>query len=73
MRSVKLSSKNQIVVPREAREAMGVKSGDEITIVVHGAQVLMVRKPKSYSQAMLGIGQGLYPKNFLRNERRSWT
>ncbi len=73
MQTVKLSSKNLIVVPREAREAMGIKSGDEITVVVHGDQVLLVRRPKSYSHAMLGIGKGLYPKNYLRNERRSWT
>jgi AbrB family looped-hinge helix DNA binding protein len=73
MQTVKLSSKNQIVVPREAREAIGVKSGEEIVVVVHGDQVLLVRRPKSYTQAMLGIGKGLTPKNYLRNERRSWT
>ena len=26
----KLSCKNQIVIPKEARQAMGVKSGDEL-------------------------------------------
>lgn len=30
----KLSSKNQIVIPKEARRAMGVKGGDELLVVV---------------------------------------
>ena len=30
----KLSSKNQIVLPKEARQAMGVRGGDELLIVV---------------------------------------
>ena len=36
MSSLKLSSKNQIVLPREAREAMRVKGGDELLVVVKG-------------------------------------
>ncbi|MGZ9133434.1 MAG: AbrB/MazE/SpoVT family DNA-binding domain-containing protein, partial [Nitrospira sp.] len=30
----KLSSKNQIVIPKEVRQAMGVKGGDELLVVV---------------------------------------
>lgn len=33
----RLSSKNQIVIPKEAREAMHVKGGDELLVVVKGA------------------------------------
>ncbi|MEN8143498.1 MAG: AbrB/MazE/SpoVT family DNA-binding domain-containing protein [Gemmatimonadota bacterium] len=32
--SVKLSSKNQIVVPKEARRALGVGSGSRLLIIV---------------------------------------
>jgi AbrB family looped-hinge helix DNA binding protein len=33
MREVKLSTKNQIVIPREIREALGVKAGDKLLAV----------------------------------------
>jgi AbrB family looped-hinge helix DNA binding protein len=44
----KLSSKNQIVIPKEARQAMGVKGGDELLVVVKNDLTLVVRKPKRY-------------------------
>jgi AbrB family looped-hinge helix DNA binding protein len=31
-----LSAKNQIVIPREAREALGIQAGDKLLIVVRG-------------------------------------
>ena len=33
----KLSSKNQIGIPKEARQAMSVKGGDELLVVVKDA------------------------------------
>ena len=42
----KLSSKNQIVIPKEARQAMGVKGGGELLIVVKDDLTLVMPKPK---------------------------
>jgi AbrB family looped-hinge helix DNA binding protein len=39
MAEVTLSAKNQIVIPREAREALGVKAGDKLLVVVRGEKV----------------------------------
>lgn len=36
MHEVKLSSKNQIVIPRGVRSALRVKAGDEMVIVTRG-------------------------------------
>ena len=69
---LKLSSKNQIVLPKEAREAMKVKGGDEILVVVKGNITLLMPKPKKYAQALSGKGKGIYPTNYLEKERRSW-
>jgi len=69
---VKLSSKNQIVLPKEAREAMQVKGGDELLVVVKGQTTLILPKPQNYSSALYGKGKGVYPKNYLKKERRSW-
>ncbi len=38
MHEVKLSSKNQIVIPRQVRSALGVKAGDKILIVTRASQ-----------------------------------
>ena len=67
-----LSSKNQIVIPKEAREALGVKAGDKLLIVVHGNGVILRQKPKSYSEAIKGLAKGLYPPDYLQKERESW-
>ncbi len=69
---VKLSTKNQIVVPREAREALGLKPGAKLLVVVHGNTVILRRRPKSYAEAIEGIGAGLYPPDYLKKERESW-
>lgn len=72
MACLKLSSKNQIVLPKEAREAMRVKGGDELLVVVKGNLTLLMPKPKSYSEALSGKGKGVYPADYLKKERRSW-
>ena len=67
-----LSAKNQIVIPREAREALQLKPGDKILVVVRGEKVLLLQKPKSYPSAIRGLGRGVYPKRYLKKERASW-
>jgi len=36
MAQATVSSKNQIVIPREAREALGLTAGDKVLVVVRG-------------------------------------
>lgn len=72
MTEATLSAKNQIVIPREAREALRVKPGDKILVVVHGERVLVLQKPKSYHTAIRGLGRGVYPRDYLQKERESW-
>jgi AbrB family looped-hinge helix DNA binding protein len=70
MAEATLSSKNQIVIPREAREALQLKPGDKLLVRAHDGKILIMEKPKSYHRAILG--RGAYPKNYLTKERRSW-
>ena len=67
-----LSSKNQIVIPREAREQLKLKAGDKLEIVVKGDMILIFPRPKSYEAALRGIARGLYPEGYLDKERDSW-
>lgn len=70
MREATMSSKNQIVIPREAREALRLKPGDKLIVRAHGGKILILQKPDSYHRAILG--RGAYPKNHLKKERDSW-
>ena len=72
MSEAKLSSKNQIVIPREAREALGIKAGDKLLIVVRGDSISVRRKPSNFRKALSGIAKGLYPEDYLQKERASW-
>jgi AbrB family looped-hinge helix DNA binding protein len=72
MTEATLSAKNQIVVPREAREALGLKPGDKILVVVCGKKVLVLEKPKSHRAAIRGLAHGVYPRGHLQKERQSW-
>ena len=70
--TVKLSAKNQIVIPREAREALKVKSGDDLLVTVQGDRVILLEKPKAFHTAIHGIARGMYPADYLKKERASW-
>jgi AbrB family looped-hinge helix DNA binding protein len=72
MAEATLSTKNQIVIPREAREALGVKPGDKLMVVVRGDRVIVLQKPKSYRAAIRGLGRGVYPSGYVQKERKSW-
>ena len=72
MTEATLSAKNQIVVPREAREALGLKPGDKILVVVRGEKVLVLQRPKSHRVAMRGMARGIYAADHVQKERRDW-
>jgi AbrB family looped-hinge helix DNA binding protein len=67
-----LSTKNQIVIPREAREALRVRAGDKLLVVVRGDKVIVLQKPTAYHSAIRGLSRRPYPDGFLETERRSW-
>jgi len=72
MASATVSSKNQIVIPREAREALDLKAGDKVQIVVRGKNVILLQKPASHRAAIRGIAAKAYPSQYLHKERQSW-
>jgi len=73
---VRVSRKHQVVVPREAREALGVGAGDELVVEVENGRVLMKPKPRNYSKHMLGlhksVWKGVRTESHVRTEREAW-
>ena len=72
MAEATLSAKNQIVIPRAAREALRVKAGDKLLVVVRGDRVIVLQKPENHHAAIRGLGAGAYSGGYLPKERRSW-
>lgn len=72
MAEAKLSAKNQIVIPREAREALQLKPGDKLLVVPCGNRIIILEKPKSFSRAIRGLAGEAYPKDYLKKEREDW-
>lgn len=68
-----LSAKNQIVIPREAREALRLKAGDKLLVVVSGDRVIVLQKPKAHHAAIRGLAGRAYPRDYLQKERKSWN
>jgi AbrB family looped-hinge helix DNA binding protein len=72
MAEVTISANNRIVIPKEARVALGLKAGDKLLVQVQGRTVIMVRKPKDHLKALMGIvPPGTYGDDYVRKERES--
>jgi AbrB family looped-hinge helix DNA binding protein len=69
MAEATLSSKNQIVIPKEAREALNVKPGDKLIFTVVENRMIIMEKPKSWSEAIRNLPRTSYPPDYLEKER----
>ena len=72
MTEVKLSSKNQIVLPREARKALKLKAGDRLMVVTFEDRVIILERPKKHHTTIRGLYSKGYPADYLNQERQSW-
>lgn len=74
MATVKLSSKYQIVIPREARESLSLSAGDELLVLCKSDRVVIIPKPKKFSKKTAGLHSELWQgaDAYLRSERDSW-
>jgi AbrB family looped-hinge helix DNA binding protein len=76
-RAVRLSAKGQLVIPKDMRDALGVKEGDELLIAVEGGRVVLSRAAQ-HARTTRGLLKGTWGKSardvarYLEGERRSW-
>ncbi|HUF93150.1 MAG TPA: AbrB/MazE/SpoVT family DNA-binding domain-containing protein [Candidatus Limnocylindria bacterium] len=75
-RSVRLSQKGQFVIPKEMRDALGVKEGDELLVILEKGRMILTR-PREYAKRTRGALRGTWgtARNISRDltrERRSW-
>ena len=76
-RSVRISKKGQFVIPKEMREAMGVKEGEDILVTFEEGRVILTR-PQEYARKTKGLLKGTWGRSakevdrYLGKERRAW-
>lgn len=72
--TVKLSSKYQVVIPQLARETLGLAAGDELLVLVKEDRVVMMPKPKNFTEHTAGLHKEIWQDapDYLKDERDSW-
>lgn len=74
--AVTMSRKNQIVVPREAREKLHLLPGQQLLVLSKEDRIVLIPKPKSFTEKMSGlhkeVWQGVDTEEYLDSERDGW-
>ncbi|OGC03786.1 hypothetical protein A2276_08030 [candidate division WOR-1 bacterium RIFOXYA12_FULL_43_27] len=77
-KEVTLSSKYQVVIPKEAREMTHLEAGDKLLLTISaGGQILLWKKPKNYTAHMKGLGKelwrGININQYVKTLRKEWN
>ena len=75
--AVTMSSKNQIVVPSEARQKLHLNAGSQLLVLCKDDRIVLLPKPDDFAGRMRGLHQDIWRSvkcdDYLRGERESWT
>ena len=73
-----IKQRYQTTVPKEIRDKAKLDIGDELIWKYDEIQdeIIVIRKPKSFSEALWGLGKEVWQKGdtdkYVREERESW-
>jgi AbrB family looped-hinge helix DNA binding protein len=72
--TVTLSSKYQIVIPQEARNALSLSAGDELLVLSKADRVVIIPKPKKFTKKTAGLHREVWQgaEAYLQDEREAW-
>lgn len=70
--TVTLSSKNQVVIPKEARSKLGVGPGARLLVLVKDDRIVFMPEPRQFVKKFSGRHKGVWGKGHLERERRTW-
>jgi len=76
MATTRLSSKGQVVLPRDIRDRLRLQPGEDLVVELRGDEVVLHRAPRSWAEWGFGLGrhvwEGVDVDKYIRKERRSW-
>lgn len=75
--SAKLSIRCQMVLPKEIRDALGVKPGDTVLLAIEKDHIRLFPKPKNYAEYTYGLGKEIWKtlgsgEKFHLEEQKVW-
>ena len=74
--AVTMSRKNQIIVPREAREKLHLKAGEQFLVLCKEDRIVLIPKPWSFVEKMAGLHREVWEdadvQAYLNDQRESW-
>lgn len=75
--TAKLSSRYQMVLPKEIRDVLGVKPGETVLLVLEKDEVRLFPKPKDYAEYTYGLGEEIWKtlgggEKFHKEEQKAW-
>lgn len=70
--TVTLSSKNQVVIPQEARRKLGVGPGTRLLVLVKDDRIVFMPEPRHFVKRFSGRHKGIWGKGYLERERAAW-
>jgi len=72
--TARLSSKYQVVIPKQIRELLGLEPRDSVLFLVDGETVILRPQPANFTETLRGLHQDLWPDPdaWLEQERSSW-
>lgn len=75
--AVTMSRKNQIVVPREAREKLHLQPGQQLLVLSKDDRIVLIPRPANFTDKMSGlhkeVWQGIDAEDYLASERDRWN
>jgi AbrB family looped-hinge helix DNA binding protein len=74
--TVRISGKNQIVIPKSARKKLSLSPGDELVVHAENGVLVMNPKPRNYTQHLQGlhkeVWQDINVDAYIEGERKDW-
>jgi AbrB family looped-hinge helix DNA binding protein len=72
--SAQISTKYQVVIPKEVRELMNLQPKDTLLFLIDGGTVVLRPKPKNFTKTLRGLHRHLWSESeqWLGKERSSW-
>jgi len=73
MDTATISSKFQVVIPRKARDVLGIQAGDKLIFDYRDGHVALLARPDDFVEFMRGLGSEVWKETdisqYLRGER----
>ena len=70
--TVTLNSKNQVVIPQEARRKLGIGPGARLLVLVKEDRIVFMPEPGDFVKRSSGRHKDVWGKGYLDRERGAW-